>query len=96
MSRRRTRARRRRAHTAASVAEFNRVRADGSSLAEYLKDRSAKDQPIWPVAEAASKERPLDQDERVMIQEAVALHLVRMRPGTVRRRIAIEQEEKSI
>lgn len=90
MSRSRTRARNRRARLEESRAAFARARDDPEDFSKYLQGLADDDTtPIWPIAEAASKDRPLDDSERAMISQAVAPHLVGMIPGSVRNRHAI-------
>jgi hypothetical protein len=86
MSRRQTRARRRRARIEQAEAEFFRVRGDPAAFAGYLDRLAASDTPIWPIAEAASRSSPLDAAERAMVAQAVAPHLAGKTPGSVLRR----------
>jgi hypothetical protein len=83
MSRAQTRARRRRARIEQAGLEFNRSRNNPAALAALLTYLSDTDQPIWPIAEVASRVKPLDDDERAMVAQAVAPHLAGMTPGSV-------------
>jgi hypothetical protein len=86
MSRSRTRARRRHARTEALRSEFDQARNDPEALADLLDRMATRDTPIWPIAEAASRLRPLDESERAMVAGAVAPHLCRTLPGEARHR----------
>lgn len=86
MSRRETRARRRRARTERIEAEFSLARENPAALAGLLDRLAASETPIWPIAEAASRSSPLDDAERAMVALAVAPHLAGETPGTIRRR----------
>lgn len=94
MSRRETRARRRRAHTEQAETEFTHVREDPEALADLLDRLAASDTPIWPIAEAASRSNPLDDSQRAMIAQAVAPHLAGMTHGSVKRRLAKGSESQ--
>jgi hypothetical protein len=89
MSRSRTRERRRRARTEELRAEFSKSRDDARAFAALLTRLSDSDTPIWPIAEAASRAKPLDDAERAMVAQAVAPHLTGKTPGSVRRRQAM-------
>ncbi len=83
MSRRLTRARRRRARFEEAEAEFSRLRGDPKALAEWLHRVAATDTPIWPIAKAASRSSPLDDAERAMVAQTVAPSLAGMTPNSV-------------
>lgn len=86
MSRCRTRARRRRARSEESLAEFARVRHDPQALCALLKRLADDDTPVWPLAQAAAGDAPLSEEERAMIGQIVAPELAGMTPGSVKRR----------
>lgn len=95
MSRKQTREREAAARRERKIAEFNRARADLEVFRRLLTLLAACPKPLWPFAElAAGRDRPLDEVERVMIQEAIAPHLVRMKPGTAHERIAREAADR--
>lgn len=89
MSRSQTRARRRCARIAGYGAEFARLRHNPLALLGFLKSLSSHDVPIWPVAEAAARCRPLDEAERAMVAQVVAPRLAGMTSGSVRQRLAL-------
>lgn len=78
MSRSRTRARRRRTQLRD---EFNQKRSDGEALAAFLARVAKSDERVWAVAQAASAESPLTEEERAMVAQAAAPHLAGMRSG---------------
>lgn len=88
MSRNRTRGRKRRARLGAAVAEFARVRDNPQALLALLTRLAASDVSVWAVAQSAAGGAPLDDDERALIAQTVAPHLVAMTPGEVRHRHA--------
>ena len=85
MSRSRTRARKRRAPLEKARAEFEAARESPEALAELLHRLAESDLRVWGIAEAAARQRPLDDDERVLITQAVAPHLASYASGSVRR-----------
>jgi hypothetical protein len=95
MSRARSRARRRRAHFEQRIGEFSRARDNPLALREHLRRLLDSDIAIWPIAEASSLIKPLDDDERALITQEVGPHLIGKPPGTVRmgRRIEGERED---
>lgn len=96
MSRKHSREREAAARRERRIVEFNRARADPVAFRRLLTRLAACPKPLWPFAElAASRDRPLDDAERVMIQEAVAPHLVRMKPGTAQRHVALDNTERN-
>lgn len=88
MSRKQSRARKRRARIEELRVEFVRARDDPEAFPALLDRLAASDTPVWAVAQAAAAGRPLNDDERAMIAQAVAPHLAGMTPGSVHQRYA--------
>ena len=55
-------------------------------MAALLERIAASDQRVWTVAELATKDQPLSDEERVMVAQAVDPNLAAMTPGSVKRR----------
>lgn len=86
MSRSRTRARNRRALLEEAGAVFEAARELPEAFAELLHRLAESNLRVWGVAEAAARQKPLDDDERAMIAQAVAPRLASYASGSVRRR----------
>ena len=86
MSRSRTRARARRAHQNEVRAEFARKREDPAALSEMLRRLAGSDLCVWRIAEFATTDNPLDEEERAMIAQIVSPNLAGMTPGEVHKR----------
>lgn len=70
----------------AEIVEFNQSRADPVAFQALIRRLAASPRRVWPFAElAASRSKPLDFVERVLIQEVVGPHLTRMAPISVQR-----------
>lgn len=67
-------------------AEFQAKRNDPGAFLDLIERIVASDEPVWAVARSATKEKPLDDDERSMLAALVAPHLAGMTPGSVYRR----------
>lgn len=67
-------------------AEFQAKRNYPGAFLDLIERIVASDQPVWAVAGSATEERPLDDDERLMIAALVAPHLVWQSRGHVCRR----------
>jgi hypothetical protein len=95
MSRVATRARRRRAHLESLRLEFQKSRDDPAAFSALLTRIAASAHPLWPIAQSAAGDRPLDEVEKAMIVAAVAPHLAGAAQGNVRRREARGREAKT-
>ncbi len=88
MSRRKTRARRRRAQFEEVRAEFEEKRNTPEAFAQLLVRIAESDHCVWAIARSAARDNPLDDAERAMIAQVVAPDLAGMTPGSVHRRQA--------
>lgn len=86
MSRHHARERKKRALFDQRRTEFARVRSDSAALAVFVTRLAASGDPVWPVAQAGAGDRPLDDDERAMVSQAVAPHLTGGTSGVAERR----------
>lgn len=82
MSRGRTRARNRAARLAQLRVEVEKVRSDTEAFLDLLTSRAGSGRKVWDVEKVVS----LHPDERAMIAQIVAPHLVEQAPRIVRRR----------
>jgi uncharacterized membrane protein YebE (DUF533 family) len=89
VSRKRSRAAKRRQRNEELCAEFEANRADPGALWAMLVRLADSDERIWKLVQAVAASRnarSLDEDERAMIAQAVAPRLAGMTPGSVLRR----------
>jgi hypothetical protein len=66
--------------------EFQQNRQDAGALESWLRRHAESELCVWAIAQRATRENPLDEEERAMIAGFVAPRLAGMMPGSVRRR----------